>query len=181
MRLSLYYYYGQARALQHWSSEGKESGERNGRRSTLQGRERSVFNQTNNLLTLFRGHLGRLLKDGARRVWAFPSATMSSWAETELKSETGLQPALKSCSRSCSACANICRASSISNRSSINITIITTSSGIKRSRLVATAAAAVAVAAVVSDVVAAVVSAVVAAEAVEVAVEAAVTVVPLQQ
>ena len=45
------------------------------RHSTLQGRERSVFNQTN-IGTVSRATLGRLLRDGAEHVWAFPSATM---------------------------------------------------------------------------------------------------------
>ena len=48
-----------------------------GRHSTLQGRELSVFNQTN-IGTVSRATLGRLLRDGAERVWAFPSATMPS-------------------------------------------------------------------------------------------------------
>ena len=57
----------------------KERGveKRSGRHSTLQGRERSVFNQTN-IGTVSRTTLGRLLRDGAERVWAFPSATMPS-------------------------------------------------------------------------------------------------------
>ena len=53
----------------------KEKG--SGRQSTLQGRERSVFNQAN-IGTVSRATLGRLLRDGAERVWAFPSATMPS-------------------------------------------------------------------------------------------------------
>ena len=57
----------------------KERGVEKGssRHSTLQGRERSVFNQTN-IGTVSRATLGRLLRDGAERVWAFPSATMPS-------------------------------------------------------------------------------------------------------
>ena len=61
---------------------GVEKG--SGRYSTLRGRERSVFDQTN-IGTVSRATLGRLLRDGAERVWAFPSATTPSWAETELK------------------------------------------------------------------------------------------------
>ena len=53
-----------------------------GRQSTLQGRERSVFKQTN-IGTVWRATLGRLLRDEKEREWAFPSATMPSWAETE--------------------------------------------------------------------------------------------------
>ena len=45
--------------------------------STFQGRERSVFNQTN-IGTVSRPTLGRLLRHGAERVWAFPSAAMPS-------------------------------------------------------------------------------------------------------
>ena len=47
---------------------GVEKG--SGRHSTLQGPERSVFNQTN-IGTVSRATLGRLLRDGAERVWAF--------------------------------------------------------------------------------------------------------------
>ena len=52
------------------------------RHSTLEGWEWSVFNQTN-IGTVSRATLGRLLSDGAEHVWAFPSATMPSWAETD--------------------------------------------------------------------------------------------------
>ena len=52
---------------------GVEKG--SGRHFTIQGRERSVFNQTN-IGTVSKATLGRLLRDGAERVWAFPSATM---------------------------------------------------------------------------------------------------------
>ena len=48
-----------------------------GRHSTLQGRERSVSNQTN-IGTVSRATSGRLLRDEAERVWAFPRATMTS-------------------------------------------------------------------------------------------------------
>ena len=65
---------------------GVEKG--SGRHSTLQGREWSVFNQTN-IGTVSRATLGRLLRDGAERVWAFPSATMPSWAETETETAVG--------------------------------------------------------------------------------------------
>ena len=47
------------------------------RHSTLQGQERCVFNQAN-IGTVSRATLGRLLRDGAERVWAFPSTTMPS-------------------------------------------------------------------------------------------------------
>ena len=54
---------------------GVEKG--SGRYSTLRGRERSVFNQTN-IGTVTRATSGRLLRDAAKRVWAFPSAAMPS-------------------------------------------------------------------------------------------------------
>ena len=69
-------------SIDRLKERGVEKG--SGQHSTLQGRERSVFNQTN-IGTVSRATLGRLLRDGAERVWAFPSATMPSWAETELK------------------------------------------------------------------------------------------------
>ena len=51
---------------------------------TLKGREQSVFNQAN-IGTVSRATLGRLLRDRAERIWAFPSTVMPScaWAETE--------------------------------------------------------------------------------------------------
>ena len=67
-------------SIDRLKERGVEKG--SGRHSTLQGRERSVFNQTN-IGTVSRAALGRLLRDGAERAWAFPSATMPSWAETE--------------------------------------------------------------------------------------------------
>ena len=67
-------------SIDRLKERGVEKG--SGQHSTLQGRERSVFNQAN-IGTVSRATLGRLLRDGAERVWAFPSATMPSWAETE--------------------------------------------------------------------------------------------------
>ena len=64
---------------------GVEKG--SGRHSTLQGRQRSVFNQAN-IGTVLRATLGRLLRDGAERIWALPSAMMPSWGETETETET---------------------------------------------------------------------------------------------
>ena len=55
--------------------KGVEKG--SGLHSTLQGRERSVFNQAN-IGTVLSATLGRLLRDGAERVWAFQSSTMPS-------------------------------------------------------------------------------------------------------
>ena len=54
---------------------GVEKG--SGRHSTLQGRERSVFKQAN-IGTVSKATFGRLLRDGAERVWAFPSAAIPS-------------------------------------------------------------------------------------------------------
>ena len=60
-------------SIDHLEERGVKKG--SGRHSTLQGRKRSVHNQTN-IATVSRATLGRLLRDGAERVWAFPSATM---------------------------------------------------------------------------------------------------------
>ena len=54
---------------------GMEKG--SGRHSTLRSRERSVFNQTNTG-TVSRTTMESMLRDGAERVWVFPSAKMSS-------------------------------------------------------------------------------------------------------
>ena len=67
-------------SIDRLKERGVEKG--SGRHSTLQGRERSVFNQAN-IGIVSRATLGRLLTVGAERVWAFPSAAMPSWAETE--------------------------------------------------------------------------------------------------
>ena len=77
---------------QHHSTDcikerGVEKG--SGRHSTLQGWEWSVFNHAN-IGTVLRATLGRLLRDGPERVWAFPSATMPSQAETETITDTVL-------------------------------------------------------------------------------------------
>ena len=78
---------------QHHSTDllkerGVEKG--SGRHSTLQGRERSVFSQTN-IDTVSRAILGRMLRDGVQRLWAFPSATMPSGAENETETEAERQ------------------------------------------------------------------------------------------
>ena len=67
----------------HRTDRMKERGEGKGssQHSTLQGQERSVFNQTS-IGTVSKATLGRLLRDGAEQVWAFLSATMPSCAET---------------------------------------------------------------------------------------------------
>ena len=43
------------------------------RRSSLKGRERAIVNKTN-IGTVSKATLGKLLRDGVERVWAFPSA-----------------------------------------------------------------------------------------------------------
>ena len=63
----------------HLKERGVEKG--SSRHSTLQGQERSVFNQTN-IGTVSRATLGRLLRDGVEHIWAFLSATMPFWADT---------------------------------------------------------------------------------------------------
>ena len=89
--------HGQARAAQHWSPEGKRSGER--KRPTFHppGREQSVFNQAN-IGTVPRATLGRLLRDRAERMWALPSTTMPSWAETVLKLKLSFKQSMLWCS-----------------------------------------------------------------------------------
>ena len=62
-------------SIDRLKERGVEKG--SGRHSTVQGRERSVFNQTN-IGTVLKATLGRLLRDGAERVWAFQSASMPS-------------------------------------------------------------------------------------------------------
>ena len=62
-------------SIDHLKERGAEK--RSGRHSTLQGRERSVFSEAN-IRNGSSATLGRLLRSGAERVWAFPSATMSS-------------------------------------------------------------------------------------------------------
>ena len=47
------------------------------RRSSLNGRERAIVNQANNG-TVSKATLGKLLRDGVERVWAFPSAQILS-------------------------------------------------------------------------------------------------------
>ena len=43
------------------------------RRSSLRGQERAIANQTNTG-TISKTKLGKLLRDGVERIWAFPSA-----------------------------------------------------------------------------------------------------------
>ena len=60
-----------------YSSKEREMEKGSGRHPTIRGREQSVFNQAN-ICTVSRATLGTLLRDGAKRVWAFPSLVMSS-------------------------------------------------------------------------------------------------------
>ena len=62
-------------SIERLKERGVEKG--SGRLSALGGRERSVSNQMN-IGTISRATLGRLPRDGAERVWTFPSATMPS-------------------------------------------------------------------------------------------------------
>ena len=71
-------------SIDRLKERGVEKG--SGRHSTLQGRERSEFNQAN-IGTVLRATLGRLLRDGAERIRAFPSTTLPSSAETETETE----------------------------------------------------------------------------------------------
>ena len=57
-------------SIDRLKERGVEKG--SGRHSTLQGRERSVFNQAN-ISTVLRATLGRLLRDGVECVRAFPA------------------------------------------------------------------------------------------------------------
>ena len=58
-------------SVERLQERGIERG--SGRRSTLRGRERAVVNQTD-IGTISVSTLGRLLREGEERIWAFPSA-----------------------------------------------------------------------------------------------------------
>jgi ribonuclease HI len=57
--------------IDHLEERGIERG--SAQRSSLGGRERAIVNQTN-IGTVSRATLGKLLRDGVERIWAFPSA-----------------------------------------------------------------------------------------------------------
>ena len=82
-----------------WKDRGVEKG--SGRRSTLRGPERPAFNQTKTLIYwyCFKGSLWGIAERRAKCTWAFPSATMPSWAETEIGTEKKCWLALGSISR----------------------------------------------------------------------------------
>ena len=64
--------------VRHWSA----------RRSSLKERERAIVSQTN-IRNVLKATLGKLIKDGVKRIWAFPSAYIPSRTElnwTEVKS-----------------------------------------------------------------------------------------------
>ena len=65
----------QHHSLDRLEERGIERG--SGRWSTLRDKEKAIFNQTN-IGTISKATLGKLLKDGAERVWAFPSAEKPS-------------------------------------------------------------------------------------------------------
>ena len=48
--------------------------------SFLKGRERAIVNQTN-IGTISKAMLGKLLRDGVERIWAFPSTQRPSWTD----------------------------------------------------------------------------------------------------
>ena len=82
--------HGQARASQHWSPEGRRSGER--KQPTFHPPRLGMLFSTRQTLAISRARLGRLLRDGAECIWTFPSATMPSWAESETVNQEENKP-----------------------------------------------------------------------------------------
>ena len=73
-------HYLRAKSQEHHTTDRlEERGVERGsaRRSSLKGRERAVFNQTN-IGTVSKATLGKLLRDGMERIWVFPSAYIPS-------------------------------------------------------------------------------------------------------
>ena len=64
---------------QHTIDRPEERGVDRGsaRRSSLKGRERVIVNQTN-IGTVSKATLGKRLRDGVERIWAFPNAYIPS-------------------------------------------------------------------------------------------------------
>ena len=62
-------------SIERLEERGVERG--SARRSSLKGRERAIANQTN-IATVLKATLGKLLRDGVERIWAFPSAYIPS-------------------------------------------------------------------------------------------------------
>ena len=58
-------------SIDRLEERGVETG--GARRASLKGRERAIVNQTN-IGTVSKATLGKLLRDGVERIWAFPSA-----------------------------------------------------------------------------------------------------------
>ena len=58
-------------AIDRLEERGVERG--SARRSRLKGRERAIVSQTN-IGTVLKATLGKLLRDGVERIWAFSSA-----------------------------------------------------------------------------------------------------------
>ena len=66
----------------HRKSPGGDGVERgSARRSSFKGLKRAIFSQAN-METVLRTTLGKHLKDGMERIWAFPNEKMTSWNTT---------------------------------------------------------------------------------------------------
>ena len=72
-----FFEYEQNRASQHRPKDGGV-GTRSGQSSTLRGWEGNALNQTSASI-VSRATLGKLLRDGAKGVWAFLIATPPRW------------------------------------------------------------------------------------------------------
>ena len=68
----------QHRTIHRLEERGVERG--SARRSSLKGRERVIVSQTN-IGTVSKATLGKLVRDGVERIWAFPSAQIPSRTE----------------------------------------------------------------------------------------------------
>ena len=71
---SLRYYLRARRQAHHTIDRLEERGVERGsaRRPSVKGRERAIVSQTN-IVTVSKATLGKLLRDGVERIWAFPS------------------------------------------------------------------------------------------------------------
>ena len=80
----------QTTTSQHWSPEGKKSG--NMKLLTFHPPKLgTICVQPDKHRHFSRATLGRLLRGGTESAWAFPSATMPSWAETETETYKPMQ------------------------------------------------------------------------------------------
>ena len=59
------------------------------RRSSLKGRERAIVSQTNTE-TVSKATLGKLLRDGVERVWAFPNNNNETHEESIIIAESAV-------------------------------------------------------------------------------------------